>query len=192
VGRPLRDPHPHHRGDQIRLTSVPLIGARLIDLEPITDHRGFFARTWCNQEFRLQGMNTTVAQCSISFNAQKGILRGLHYQEEPYQEAKYVRCYAGAIYDVIIDLRPTSPTYCKWFAIELSATNRTTIYVPEGFAHGFQTLADNTEVSYQISIGYRPEYARGIRWNDPLFGIDWPIRDPILSERDRSFRDYVP
>lgn len=164
----------------------------MIEFEPIVDERGFFARTWCAQEFRLHGLNPNVAQCSVSFNKRRGTLRGMHYQDDPYSEAKLVRCCSGAIYDVILDLRRTSPSYCKWFAVELTPENRKMLYVPEGVAHGFQTLTEATEVFYQISESYWPECARGVRWDDPLFGIEWPIRDPILSQRDRTFPDHTP
>jgi dTDP-4-dehydrorhamnose 3,5-epimerase len=133
-----------------------------------------------------------LAQCSVSCNKRKGTLRGMHYQEQPFAEAKLVRCCAGAIYDVIVDLRRASPTNRKWIAVELSASNRKMLYVPEGVAHGFQTLTDEVEVSYQISEVYTPESARGVRWNDPLFAIHWPISDPIVSERDGTFPDYAP
>jgi dTDP-4-dehydrorhamnose 3,5-epimerase len=176
----------------MKLRSVPLPGAYVIDLEPIADERGFFARTWCAHEFKLHGLNPNVTQCSISFNERKGTLRGMHYQDEPYPEAKLVRCCSGAIYDVIVDLRSASPTHRKWFAVELTAANRQMLYVPEGVAHGFQTLTDAAEVFYQISECYRPDYARGVRWDDPLFGIEWPIANPIISKRDRGFPDYTP
>lgn len=176
----------------MKFISIPLEKACLIELEAMIDDRGFFARSWCAGEFRLHGLNPNVVQCSVSFNTRKGTLRGMHYQKEPYPEAKLVRCCSGAIYDVIVDLRPTSPSYCKWFAVELTAANRKMLYVPEGFAHGFQTLADDTEVFYQISESYRPEYAQGVRWDDPQFGIEWPIRDPIISQRDRTFADHKP
>ena len=175
----------------MKFIKTPLDGAYLIELEPIADERGFFARSWCREEFLSHGLNPNLAQCSISFNKKKGILRGMHYQEEPYQEAKLVRCYSGAIYDVILDLRPTSPSHRKWFSAELTATNRTMIYLPKGFAHGFQTLADNCELFYQISESYKPECSRGVRWNDPTFAIQWPIADRIISDRDRSFPDYM-
>jgi dTDP-4-dehydrorhamnose 3,5-epimerase len=174
----------------MKFISLPLMDAYTIELEPTIDERGFFARTWCAQEFKLRGLNPNVAQCSVSFNRQKGTLRGLHYQNEPYLEAKLVRCSSGSIYDVILDLRPTSPSYRKWFAVELTAANRKMVYVPQGFAHGFQSLADDTEVFYQISESYRPELARGVRWDDPQFAIKWPVRKPIISERDRTFVDY--
>jgi dTDP-4-dehydrorhamnose 3,5-epimerase len=175
----------------MKFIKTPLDGAYLIELEPIADERGFFARSWCREEFLSHGLNPNLAQCSISFNKKKGILRGMHYQEEPYQEAKLVRCYSGAIYDVILDLRPTSPSHRKWFSAELTATNRTMIYLPKGFAHGFQTLADNCELFYQISESYKPECTRGVRWNDPTFAIEWPSADRIMSDRDRSFPDYA-
>jgi dTDP-4-dehydrorhamnose 3,5-epimerase len=176
----------------MKFTSIPLLGAYVIDVEPVSDPRGFFARTWCAEELRSHGLNANVAQCSVSFNQRMGTLRGMHYQNEPYQEAKVVQCFTGAIFDVIVDLRRGSSTYCKWFGVELNAANRTMLYVPEGFAHGFQTLTDGTEVFYQISEMYHSEAAQGVRWNDPMFGIKWPIRDPILSDRDRTFPDHTP
>jgi dTDP-4-dehydrorhamnose 3,5-epimerase len=176
----------------MKLQPTPLEGAHVIAPEPVTDERGFFARTWCAEEFRRMGLNPKVAQCSISWNARKGTLRGMHYQAQPFAECKLVRCSAGAIYDVIVDLRPASPSYRKWFAAELTATNRRMLYIPEGFDHGFQTLVDGTEVCYQISESYRPEHARGVRWNVPAFGIEWQIPDPIVSARDRAFADHQP
>jgi dTDP-4-dehydrorhamnose 3,5-epimerase len=176
----------------MKFNKISLTGAFLIEMEPIVDNRGFFARTWCADEFKLNGLNPKLAQCSISFNARKGTLRGMHYQDVPFMEAKLVRCSSGGIYDVIVDLRPKSPTFGKWFAAELTSENRKMIYVPEGFAHGFQTIADNTEVIYQISETYHPESARGIRWNDPRFGIKWPIENPLLSERDAAFPEFTP
>jgi dTDP-4-dehydrorhamnose 3,5-epimerase len=176
----------------MNITSVPLPGAYVIELEPIADERGFFARTWCGHESKSHGLNPNVAQCSISFNKRKGTLRGMHYQDEPHSEAKLIRCCSGAIYDVLLDLRRTSPSYCKWFAVELTSTNRKMLYAPEGVAHGFQTLTDGAEVFYQISESYRPECARGVRWDDSVFGIEWPNRDPIISKRDRTFPDFTP
>jgi dTDP-4-dehydrorhamnose 3,5-epimerase len=176
----------------MKFTPTPLEGAFLVEIEPVGDERGFFARTWCAEEFQARGLDPHLAQCSFSFNTRRGTLRGMHYQGPPYEEAKLVRCSSGAIYDVILDLRPGSRTYCKWFHAELTASTRQMLYVPRGFAHGFQTLADDTEVVYLISAPYRPEYGRGVRWDDPLFGIRWPIRDPILSERDRRFPDFKP
>jgi dTDP-4-dehydrorhamnose 3,5-epimerase len=174
----------------MKLINLPLTGAFLIELQLISDERGFFARTWCTEEFERLGLNPKLVQCSISWNERRGTLRGLHYQTEPYAEAKLIRCCTGAIYDVIVDLRPASPTYGKWIATELNSQNRQMLYVPEGFAHGFQTLIDHTEISYQVSASYQPDYARGVRWNDPVFGIEWPISHPILSARDRAFADH--
>src|SRR6266487_3389064 len=151
-----------------------LKGAFIIEPERLEDERGFFARSFCRKEFEDHGLNPNLVQCSISFNKKKGTLRGMHYQISPHAEAKLVRCTMGAIYDVIIDLRPHLPTFKQWIAVELTAENRQMLYIPEGFAHGFQTLTDNTEVYYQMSQFYYPEYSRGVRWDDPAFGIVWP------------------
>jgi dTDP-4-dehydrorhamnose 3,5-epimerase len=168
-------------------TAIP--GVWVIDIEPHYDDRGFFARSWCGRETAARGLNPASAQCSISYNHRRGTLRGLHYQAAPRAEAKWIRCTRGAVLDVAVDLRPQSPAYGKWFAVELTDESRRMMYVPEGVAHGFQTLKDDTELFYQISEYYVPELARGVRWNDPAFGISWPIPDPILSDRDRSFAD---
>ena len=176
----------------MKFTPTPLAGAWLVSLEPHTDERGFFARVWCAEEFAARKLDTRVAQCSLSFNQRRGTLRGMHWQAAPHEETKVVRCVRGALHDVIIDLRPDSATYTRHFAAELSAENRLALYVPAGFAHGFQTLADDTEILYQISEFYAPEAGRGVRWNDPAFGIRWPIAGPLLSERDRSYPDFVP
>jgi dTDP-4-dehydrorhamnose 3,5-epimerase len=176
----------------MKFLETPLQGVYLIELDPAYDDRGFFARTWCKEEFQKHGLNPNLAQCSLSFNKKKGTLRGMHYQCEPHQEAKLVRCCAGAIHDVVLDLRRGSHTFGKWFAAELNAGNHKMLYVPEGCAHGFLSLQDESAVFYQISESYHPESARGIRWNDPVFAIKWPIATPILSDRDRSFPDYRP
>jgi len=165
-----------------------LKGAFIIELERAADERGFFARTFCRKEFEDHGMNPNLVQCNISFNKKKGTLRGMHYQVKPHEETKIVRCTIGAIYDVLIDLRPDSPTYCEWAAVELTAENRRMLYIPEGLAHGFQTLEDNTEVFYQMSEFYYPASACGLRWDDPAFGIEWPLSIPIMSDKDRSYR----
>ena len=172
-------------------TETTLKGAYLVEIEPLQDERGFFSRTFCRNEFERHGLNPNVAQCSLSYNRQRGTLRGLHYQIVPRPEAKLVRCTAGSIFDVIVDLRPSSPTYCQWVGVELSGRGRRgMLYVPEGFAHGFQTLEDDTEVVYQISEFHSPDYARGVRWNDPAFAIQWPEDRRVISDRDRSFPDF--
>jgi len=172
-------------------TPTELQGAFLIAPEPHVDFRGFFARTWCEKEAAAHEINPRLVQCNVSFNHRKGTLRGMHYQTPPFGEAKLVRCTMGAIHDVIIDLRHESPTFKRHVAAVLTADNRRMLYIPEGFAHGFQTLEDNTEVFYQMSQFYAPEYAAGVRWNDPAFGIQWPIPEPIMHERDRSYADFV-
>ncbi len=164
-----------------------LSGAYVVEMTPLRDDRGFFARTFCSQEFAERGLNPNVAQCNASFNRKRGTLRGMHFQAEPHAEAKVVRCTQGVAWDVIVDLRAGSPTYRKWFGIELSAGARNALYIPEGFAHGFQTLTDDTEILYMMSESYYPESARGVRWDDPAFGIDWPIANPTMSERDRAY-----
>ncbi len=174
----------------MKFSELELKGAYLIEPELKKDERGFFARTWDRAEFAVQGLETDLAQFSVSFNKKRGTLRGLHYQEAPHEEAKLVRCTMGIIYDVIVDIRPASPTFKKWLAFELSAENRKMIYAPKGFAHGFQSLADNTEVFYQISEIYMPESAKGLRWNDPVLSVSWPLPSPILSERDQSFPNF--
>jgi len=163
----------------------------VIELEKHADSRGFFARTYCEREFEAHGLKSRYMQCNISFNKRKGTLRGMHFQTAPYEEAKLVRCTRGAIYDVIIDLRPAALTFKEHLAVVLSAESGKMLYVPEGFAHGFQTLEDDTEVFYQMSQFYAPEHGRGIRWNDPAFGIEWPEQERIILERDESYADFV-
>jgi dTDP-4-dehydrorhamnose 3,5-epimerase len=172
--------------------STTLPGAMVVGIERREDERGFFARSFCQREFEAQGLETQVAQCNVSFNRRRGTLRGLHWQAAPHGEAKLVRVTRGALWDVIVDLRPDSPTYCRWFGVELSADNRRALYIPPGFAHGFQTLVDDVEVFYQMSTFYVPGAQRGARWDDPAFGIDWPIRPPFLNERDAACPDFVP
>jgi len=164
-----------------------LLGAFLIEPERLEDERGFFARTWCQREFESHGLNQRVAQCNISFNRKRGTLRGMHYQTAPYAEAKLVRCTMGAIYDVIIDLRPDSPTFKQWLAVELTAENRLMLYIPVGLAHGFQTLVDNTEVFYQMFEFYHPECARGVGWNDPAFRVNWPLPVNVIADKDNTY-----
>lgn len=172
-------------------TPLPVHGAFLVSPELRTDFRGSFARTWCRDEFAARGLNPDLAQCSISQTHRRGTIRGLHFQARPHAEAKLVRCLRGAIHDVIVDLRPGSPSYLRHAAVELTDRNRHALYVPEGVAHGFQTLADDAEVLYQISAPYVPEAASGVRWDDPAFGIRWPVLPPILLDRDAGYPDYV-
>ena len=173
-------------------TALAVAGAYAIDIEPAADDRGFFARAFCADEFRRRGLNPVIAQCSLSWNKRKGTLRGLHYQIAPHAEVKLVSCPRGAIHDVIVDLRPASPGFRRWAGAELTAENRRMIYVPEGCAHGFQTLADDSEVYYQISTPHAPEAARGVRWNDPAFAIVWPRADRrIVSPRDLGYPDFA-
>ena len=175
----------------MKFLETPLTGACIVEIEPIEDNRGLFTRSWCKREFEAHSLNSEIVQCNISFNIKKGILRGMHYQIKPFEEAKLVRCTRGAIFDVIIDLRADSPTFKDWFAIELTAKNRKMLYIPERFAHGFQTLKNNTEVFYQMSEYYSPEHSRGIRWNDPSFSIQWPENKRIISKRDQQYPDFL-
>jgi dTDP-4-dehydrorhamnose 3,5-epimerase len=177
----------------MRFSPTALSGAYIIDLQPHQDERGFFARTWCQQEFAKYGLNPQLAQCNVALSHRAGTLRGMHYQVSPHEEAKLVRCTKGALYDVIIDLRPHSPTYLQWIGVELTAGNHRMLYVPEGFAHGYQTLCDETEVFYQVSQFYQPGAEQGVRWNDPAFGIDWPeTSDCTISDKDRHWPDFSP
>lgn len=169
-----------------------IAGAWVIEPERLEDERGFFARTWDADELAERGLNGRLSQCSISYNHVRGTLRGLHYQAAPYEEAKLVRCTSGALFDVALDLRPDSSTYGDWFGVELSAHNRKALYVPEGCAHGFMTLEDGCEVHYQISEAYVPAAARGVRWNDPAFAIEWPGDVVVINERDSSYPDVAP
>ncbi len=173
-------------------TPLPLAGAFLIELERISDERGFFARAWCAEAFTEHGLDASLSQCNISFNARRNTLRGLHWQAAPHQETKLVRCTQGAVWDVIVDLRPTSPTFLRWHAVELDSRNRLALYIPHGFAHGFQTLADDSELFYHMSAPHHPECTRGARWNDPAFAISWPHAAPSLSPRDAKHPAFVP
>jgi dTDP-4-dehydrorhamnose 3,5-epimerase len=171
-------------------TKTVLKDAMIVDIEPKEDDRGFFARSWCRKEFEAHGLNPNLAQCNIAFNPKRGTLRGMHLQVKPFEEAKLVRCTRGSLSDVIVDLRPDSPTYKKHLRAVLTSENRRMLYVPEGFAHGFLTLEDATEVSYQISEFYVPESQRGFRWNDPAFDIAWPAEVRFISDRDRGYPDF--
>jgi dTDP-4-dehydrorhamnose 3,5-epimerase len=160
-------------------------GAFVLEVEKVEDERGFFARSWCQKEFQMHSLVSHLVQANISFNKQKGTLRGMHYQAPPYGEAKVVRCTRGAIFDVIIDLRPESPTFKQWISVELTADNYKMLYVPENCAHGYITLEDSTEVTYLVSQFYHRELERGVRYDDPAFGVRWPIKVQVISEKDK-------
>ena len=172
-------------------TRMGIEGAYIIEPEPLADERGFFARSFCEEEFRKNGLETEIVQCNISYNKKSGTLRGMHYQIPPFEEAKIVSCTRGSIYDVVLDLRRGSPSYCRWFATELSENNYTMVYVPKGCAHGYLTLEDDCMVYYQMTEFFHPECARGVRWDDPAFGITWPHPAEIISEKDQSYPDYA-
>lgn len=174
----------------MKFEQTPLAGAFVVNPDRMEDERGFFARTYSHDEFVARGLVSDFVQSSISFNQRKGTLRGLHFQKKPYEEAKLVRCTMGAIFDVIVDLRPGSSTLTGWFGVELNPENRKALYVPQGFAHGFITLADDSEVLYQISKNYRPDSAGGVRWNDTAFSIKWPAEVTVISDRDGSYPDF--
>jgi dTDP-4-dehydrorhamnose 3,5-epimerase len=174
----------------MKFIETSISGVFEILITPMSDERGFFARTWCKKEFQERGLETTLVQCSISFNAKKGTLRGMHFQAPPFEETKVVRCTQGAIYDVVLDLRRESPSYRKWTAVTLAAEERNMIYVPKGCAHGFLTLNDDTEVFYQMTQVFDATSARGVRWNDPAFDIAWPDKVEVISGRDRTYPDY--
>jgi dTDP-4-dehydrorhamnose 3,5-epimerase len=178
----------------VRFESTPLPGAWLVDLDRLGDERGWFARVFDHEEFRTRGLNPDIIQCNLSYNAKRDTLRGMHYQAEPHGESKLVRCVSGAIFDVAVDLRRDSPTFCRWHGVELSAANGRAFYIPAGFAHGFQTLEDNCDVLYQMGHAYVPAAARGVRFDDPAFAIRWP--EPhgprTISERDTSYHPFDP
>jgi len=175
----------------LRFSEQPVAGVFAVEPEPVEDERGHFARAFCAEEFAARGLDPRVAQCSVSFNRRRGTLRGLHYQSAPHEEAKLVRCIRGAIFDVAVDLRPESPTFRRWVGVELTPANGLALYVPPGVAHGFQTLADESEVWYQISVPYAPDHGRGVRFDDPAFGVEWPEPVTVVSERDRSYPDFA-
>jgi dTDP-4-dehydrorhamnose 3,5-epimerase len=174
----------------MRFSKTSLAGAWLIELEPVRDERGFFARTFCTQEYDEHGLATQFVQHSVSHSAKKGTLRGMHFQRDPHAEVKVVSCLKGKIWDVIIDLRPMSPTYCRWEGFELTAENHRQLYVPKGFAHGAQSLSDDVEVGYLISTAYVPGASAGIRYDDPAFKIDWPLRPTTISIKDQTWPDF--
>lgn len=174
----------------MKFTETELKGGYIIDIQKIEDDRGFFARGWCKNEFEEHGISSNLAQANISFNKYKGTLRGLHYQASPYEEAKLVRCTKGGIFDVMVDLREDSPTYGKWTGAELTADNHRMLLVPEGFAHGFQTLEDDTEVFYQVSEFYTPNAEQGARYDDPSFAIKWPLEVSVISDKDANWAAF--
>jgi dTDP-4-dehydrorhamnose 3,5-epimerase len=175
----------------MKFTETKLKGAFVVEIEKLIDERGFFARSWCRKEFEAHGLTARVVQANVSSNRKKGTLRGMHYQIAPYQECKLIRCTRGAIYDVIIDLRPDSPTYKQWTGVELTADNYNMFFVPEGFGHGFQTLTDETEITYQVSQFYTPGSEKGIRFDDPAFNIEWPLEVNTISDKDRTWPGFV-
>ena len=175
----------------MKFTQTAIAGAFLVEPEPAGDERGFFARTWCRETFARRGLESEMVQCNVSFSQRSGTLRGMHYQAEPHGEAKLVRVTRGEIYDVLVDLRTDSATYKRWAAFELSASNRHALYIPRGVAHGFQTLADESEVFYQMSTVYQPAAARGVRWNDPALAIEWPVADRTIAAKDNVWPDFV-
>lgn len=176
----------------MRFVATPLTGAWIVELEPNLDDRGFFARTFCAREFADHGLPTTFPQSNLSRNTRAGTLRGMHFNVARAAESKLIRCARGAVHDVIVDIRPGSPTYCQWFAAELDAVVGRALFVPAGFAHGFLTLVDDTDVEYQMGAFYTPDAARGVRWNDPGFGITWPREPVVISPRDASYADFEP
>lgn len=174
----------------MKFSQTKLSGVFLIEIEPNYDERGFFARSWCKDEFQKNGLTADLAQCSISFNKDEATLRGMHYQVKPHEEVKLVRCTRGSIFDVALDLRPDSPTFTQWFGTVLSADNHRMLYIPEGMAHGLITLEPQSEIFYQISKPFVPGSTSGVRWNDPVFKIEWPIQPETIAERDAQYPDF--
>lgn len=192
MGRAVCNTDTRDSGSLMKITETRLKGAFVIEIEPVSDERGFFSRVFCQREFENHGMSTHFVQGNISFNKTKGTLRGMHFQAPPFEEEKLVRCTKGAIYDVIIDLRSESPTYLQWLGLEMSETNHRMLYIPKGLAHGFQTLCDNTEVSYQHTEFYAPQAGKGVRWDDPAFGIEWPdVDNRVISAADQRWPLYA-
>lgn len=175
----------------MKFIETKLKGAFIIQIEPLEDERGYFVRSFCKEEFEKYGLNPEIVQCNISYNKKAGTLRGMHFQKAPYEETKIVSCIKGAVYDVIIDLRKDSQTFCQWISVELTENNNKMLYIPKGFAHGFQTLVDDTIVNYQMGEYYHPKYAMGIRYDDTSFNINWPIEHAIISDKDLKFEDFI-
>lgn len=174
----------------MKFIETDISGVVVIELEKHEDERGWFARAWCREEFTARGLRTDLVECNLSYNEKRGTLRGMHFQVAPHAEAKLVRCVAGAAHDVALDLRPESPSHGEFIGVELSADSGRALFLPEGIAHGFQTLKDHSTLFYQMSSAYSPEAAAGVRWDDSAFGIEWPLPDPIVSARDQSFPDF--
>jgi dTDP-4-dehydrorhamnose 3,5-epimerase len=177
--------------DPVTFTSTPLAGVLIVDADVFPDPRGEFVRAWVADEFRSHGLDTRIAQCSVSRNARRGTIRGLHFQTAPFDGAKTVRATRGAIFDVAVDLRPDSPTFRRWVGVELTEANRRALYVPAGCAHGYQTLEDDAEMLYFVSAAYAPDHQEGVRWDDSAFGITWPTVPTMINERDRTYADFV-
>ena len=192
MGRTVRGAYPRGEGVSMTFAETKLKGAFVVEMQKLEDERGFFARSWCEREFREHGLDYRLVQCNVSFNKRKGTLRGMHYQVPPFAESKLVRCTRGALFDVMLDLRPDSDTFLQWTAVELTDGNGKMAFVPKGFGHGFQTLEENTEISYHMSEFYAPESARGVRWNDPLFNITWPGGELTITDRDNQYPDSHP
>ena len=190
MGRRVHNPDTKRNATKMIFNETSLQGVFVIEPEILTDERGAFARIFCQNEFKNHGLDPNISQCSISLNKKTFTLRGMHFQKSPHAETKLVRCSRGLIYDVIVDLRPTSPTFMAWISVEVSDDNKRMVYVPEGFAHGFQTLRDNTEVIYQMSQFYSPGHSGGFRWDDPSFNIEWPNEPIVISSKDQSFPDF--
>jgi len=190
MGRKIYDSYSGGESVFLIFVETELKGAFIIELEKLADERGFFARIWDQKLFEENGLNSRIVQCNISFNKLKGTIRGMHFQILPHEEAKVVSCIKGKIFDVIIDLRSSSETFKKWFSVELNDQNKKMLYIPEGFAHGFQTLEDNTLVNYQMSEFYSPEHASGVRWDDEAFQIDWPFKKTVISKKDLSYQPF--
>lgn len=190
MGRPIRSRHPEHESVAVKFVETPIEGVVVVEISAIFDERGFFARSFSRDAFAERGLMSVAMQSNISLNQSAGTLRGMHYQAEPLPDPKLVRCTAGAMYDVALDLRPESPTYSQWFGTTLTAANRSALHVPAGCAHGFITLEEATEVLYVMGADYREDLSRGVRWNDPAFGIEWPAQPQLISDRDASFPDF--
>ena len=187
MGRPVRDAGAHDPYLRMIFSESTLPGVYLVDMDRLADERGFFARSYCADEFAAQGLGPELRHCSVSYNARKGTLRGMHYQGAPHEEHKLVRCTAGAIFDVVVDVRRQSRHYLRWFGTQLTADNRRSLFIPAGFAHGFVSLTDDTEIYYMISVPHAPQFSHGLRWSDPALAIEWPVTPTVISARDAAY-----